>query len=274
MNRVIEPDALAARADRDRILLVQVTKVEVYARGHIPGAVHVDPRFLVGGIPPAAGLLPDVERLEALFGRIGYRPDQQIVACDDEGGGWAGRFIWTLDMIGHGDWLYLNGGMQGWLDAGFELLGVPEEPTPTRPELRLHDGPRATAEHIMAHLGDRDTVIWDARSRDEYEGRKIAAARGGHIPGAVHLDWLDLMDPARALRLREDLEDLLGSRGITRDKRVITHCQTHHRSGLSYMAARCLGFPHISAYDGSWSDWGNRADTPIVTGPAPGGGAA
>jgi thiosulfate/3-mercaptopyruvate sulfurtransferase len=270
MDLVIEPDALAARHDLSQVLLVQVTSADVYQRGHIPGAVHVPPSALVAGTPPATGKLPPLERLEALFGAIGYRPEHEVIAFDDEGGGWAGRLLWTLDMVGHRHWRYLNGGVHAWIDCGFELATLVPEIAPTMPKLTLAEGPRSSAEEILTLLDTADVVIWDARSHEEYVGRRIAAARGGHIPGAIHLDWLELMDPHRALRLRTDLAALLESRGVTRDKKVITHCQTHHRSGLSYLAARCLGYPRISAYDGSWSEWGNRADTPVVVGPEPG----
>ena len=85
----------------------------------------------------------------------------------------------------------------------------------------------------------------------------------GHIPGAVNLDWLALMDPERALRLRADLGELLASHGIVPDKDVIVHCQTHHRSALAYLALRLLRYPRVKAYPGSWAEWGNRDDTPI-----------
>jgi thiosulfate/3-mercaptopyruvate sulfurtransferase len=263
MKSIIEPDAFAGRVD-SALRLVQVTTPQVYARGHIPGAVNVSPRALVCGVPPATGRLPALAELQAVFAAIGYRPDLEIVVYDDEGGGWAGRFIWTLDMIGHRHWRYLNGGLQGWIDAGHDLVTLPTAIEPTAPTLQLQSWPRVSAEDILAHLDDGDMVIWDARSYDEYVGRRIAAARGGHIPGAVHLEWLDLMDPGRGLRLREDVGRLMREHGITPDKHIVTHCQTHHRSGLSYMVARCLDYPRVSAYDGSWSEWGNREDTPVA----------
>ena len=75
------------------LLVVYVAEAPTFAAGHIPRSVHVAPAELVGSVAPATGRLPDGERLNGLFGRLGYRPDLNIVAYDDEGGGWAGRFL-------------------------------------------------------------------------------------------------------------------------------------------------------------------------------------
>ncbi len=268
MAHILEPSELAAKLDSsDDMLLVHVASATAYAAAHLPGAVHVEPTELVCGIPPATGQLPDSARLDVLFSRIGYREDATIVAYDDEGGGWAGRFIWTLDVIGHRDWAYLNGGIHAWASAGLPLQRTPVQTRPTQVRVSIDRGPVADAQDIINRLGDPNLVVWDCRSADEYSGRRPTAARNGHIPGAVHLDWLDLMDRERALRIRHDVATLLESHGITRDKDIIAHCQTHHRSGLAYLVGRILGYPKMRGYHGSWADWGNRDDTPIETGP-------
>lgn len=267
LDHVLEPADLKVLLDtRSDLLLVHVATADAYAAGHIIGAIHVAPAELVSGRTPATGQLPDLSRLELLFSRIGYRRDATIVVYDDEGGGWAGRFIWTLDIIGHRDWQYLNGGIHAWAAAGLPIVRTPVSPAPCAVQLSIDRGPIAEAEDILDHLDDPTMVVWDCRSADEHFGRRVTAARNGHIPGAVHIDWLELMDPDRGLRLRVDLEALLASRGITRDKKIIAHCQTHHRSGLAYLALRALGFPKPRGYHGSWSEWGNRQDTPIETG--------
>ncbi|MEQ8858808.1 MAG: sulfurtransferase [Pseudomonadales bacterium] len=250
--------------------LVHVAEAAAYRQAHLPGAVLVEPRQLVIGTPPAPGRLPDRERLDALFGALGLHDDLHLVVYDDEGGGWAGRLIWTLDVIGHRRWSYLDGGLHAWHAAGLPLeSGAGVAPEATRVRVQIDRGPIAEVDDVLAATADRHQLIWDVRSAEEYRGERSGSRRAGHVPGAVNLDWLLLMDPNRALRLVADLESLLAEHGISADKRVITHCQSHHRSGLSYLVGRLLGFD-IRAFHGSWAEWGNRDDLPVVTGAAPG----
>ena len=260
---------------------MQVCSADAFAAAHVPGAVLVEPGELVSGQPPATGKLPDSERLQALMARIGYTPDRYVVALDDEGGGWAGRLLWTLDCIGQRNWAYLHGGLQGWHGAGLPLAGeavggsaadaafpslAPSAPMP----IDIDHSPIAEQHEVLAAIDDPNVQIWDVRSAEEYQGLRRAAARVGHIPGAINLDWMMLKNQADHMRLPGDLQALLTANGIDgANKTVITHCQTHHRSGLSYLVGRLLGFKHIRAYHGSWSEWGNDPGTPI-TNPAAG----
>lgn len=264
LDLIIEPDDLEAVLGDDNLLIVDVCQPATYEQVHVPGAVHVRPGELVCGIPPATGKLPETAKLEALFSRIGYRPDQHIVVYDDEGGGWAGRFIWTLDLIGHTRYSYLNGGIHAWYKEGHPVETTPVTPAPTTVSLHLDMAARASLDDVLAGLGDDHVKVWDARSAEEYAGTKLSSARGGHIPGAVNLDWLHTMDPARNLRLLPlpQLQAMLDDLGIHKGDRIITHCQTHHRSGLTYLIAKALGYT-VQGYDGSWSEWGNLPDTPV-----------
>ncbi|UTW09460.1 rhodanese-like domain-containing protein [Pseudomonas benzenivorans] len=260
---VIEPADLASRLHAPELILVDLTSAARYAAGHIPGARFVEPKRTQLGLPPAPGLLPARADLEQLFAELGHNPDAVYVVYDDEGGGWAGRFIWLLDVIGHGRYHYLDGGLPAWLAEDRPLSG--ERPAPHSGELSLNlsEAPGASREYLHSRLGATDLAIWDARSPAEYRGDKVLAAKAGHIPGAVNLEWTDCMDKARSLRIRQDLQQQLEDLGITPDKEVITHCQTHHRSGLTYLVAKALGYPRVKAYAGSWGEWGNHPDTPV-----------
>ena len=245
------------------LLIVDLSGEAAYQHSHIPGAIHVASSELILGSKPAPGLLPPVDQLNALFSRLGLTPETHVVCYDDEGGAWSGRFIWTLDVIGHRHASYLNGGIHSWRAAG-----LPEEQTrPSRKattvNITLDTTALATTEDILQELNSKQLLVWDARSAEEYRGEKVLSKRGGHIPGAIHCEWTELLDTNDHLRIRADVAAYLQQRGITADKRIVTHCQTHRRSGLTYLVMKSLGYPHIRAYPGSWSEWGNRPDTPI-----------
>src|SRR5690606_1192128 len=223
----------------------------------------IDSKRTQRGQPPAPGLLPEKAQLEALFAELGHRPEAVYVVYDDEGGGWAGRFIWLLDVIGHPHYHFLNGGLQAWMSEGRALSREIPAPASAAVDLTLHDGPTASRDYLQSRLGAADLAVWDARSPEEFRGEKLLAARGGHVPGAVNFEWTAGMDPQRGLRIRADMAEILENLGITRDKEVITHCQTHRRSGFTYVVAKALGYPRVKAYAGSWSEWGNLPDTPI-----------
>lgn len=248
------------------LLILDTSSADNHAKHHIPSAIHIEPKALQCGTAPTPGKLPSVAQLTELFSRVGLTPNQHIIAYDDEGGGWAGRLIWTLDVLGHRHYSYLNGGLHAWVNEGHPLETTINQNTPSNFAVTIDQNPIAEVEDIVARLGDDDFAIWDARSAGEYDGSKVLAKRGGHIPGAVNLDWLELMDRDRNMRLvdLEPLQQRLNSLGLSQDKHIVTHCQTHHRSGLSYLAMKVLGYQKIKGYHGSWSEWGNREDTPIA----------
>jgi len=122
--------------------------------------------------------------------------------------------------------------------------------------------PRAA---VLENIGNKQVQLLDARSLDEYSGEKKFAARGGHIPGAIHYDWMEIMDSSRNGRLKnsKELAATLAHHGFSADKHITCYCHTHHRSALSFIMLKSLGYTDISGYPGSWSDWGNADDTPI-----------
>ena len=265
---LIEATELAEALHDPKLLILDTSSAANYAKHHIPGAVHIAPSELQAGIKPAVGKLPSVEALNTLFARVGLTHDKHVIAYDDEGGGWAGRLIWTLDVIGHHNYSYLDGGLHAWLHEAHPTEKVANHPAPTEQNIRIDSAPMAEIEDFISLLDNSQLVIWDARSPEEYRGEKVVAQRGGHIPGAINLDWLELMDRDNQMRLKDlgELQARLNKLGITADKTVITHCQTHHRSGLSYLLMKILGYPHIKGYHGSWGEWGNTDTTPIETG--------
>ncbi len=247
-----------------RVVLLDLCRPENYQSGHIPGAIHIPPGATQLGRPPAPGLAPEPRQLRAIIEHIGLQPTDHVVVYDDEGGGWAGRMIWLLDTIGFHNYSYLNGGLIAWKDDGRELSNSIPDTQQASYEIAPNSAVTVSLEELQGMVGAADLVIWDARSPMEYLGQRQTAIRNGHIPGAVNYEWTRAMDPGNSLRLRnlEQIQDELSQLGITKDKRVVTHCQSHHRSGLTYLIGKALGFD-IRAYAGSWGEWGNHPDTPV-----------
>lgn len=263
---LVQPEELQARLDEPGLLIVDVNDLQAYAARHIPGAVNLPPARLLRQAPPAMGLLPDAGTLSRVLSEIGMRSDLHVVAYDSAGNTRAARLLWTLDALGHFDYSLLDGGLGAWMAEGRPTENGVREPEPSGYRADIaNPAVVADLETVRSSLEDDNTVIFDARSPAEYRGEDVRSARGGHIPGAVNLEWTDLIDRTNHGRLRpvEELRNLLKDAGITPDKSVVTHCQTHQRSALTFFVMRYLGYPRISAYAGSWSEWGNHPDVPV-----------
>lgn len=264
---ILEPNGLRSVLGTADLLVVDLGSAERYAQGHIPGAVHLDYSAIVLSRPPIGGLLPGDDHLSQVLSSIGLTPDTYVVAYDSEGGGKASRLLWTLDVLGHQHFAFLNGGLRAWMDEErVETLSVPAVPS----KYSAVSMERCVAEkdYILSNLNNPSLKLLDCRSPEEYAGSNVRAARGGHIPGAVNMNWLLALDDRRNLRLKPqaELRRQLGDLGVTIDKEVITYCHTHHRSSHTYIVLKSLGYERVKGYPGSWSEWGNLPDTPVETG--------
>ncbi|MEJ2554553.1 MAG: sulfurtransferase [Gammaproteobacteria bacterium] len=261
---VVEPDELQAALDDESILVADVSQAEFHQQSHIPGAVHVDYARIISARPPVMGLLPPAEQLGTLFSSLGLGATTHVVAYDNEGGGRASRLLWTLEITGHTRYSLLNGGFIAWRDEGRPTETQTRGRTARPYTVRFNAEAIADKTYILAHLHDPAVSLVDARSPEEYAGLDLRARRGGHIPGAVNIEWTRALDPQHGMRLKagEDLRALYEQAGVTPDRQAIVYCQTHHRSALSYIVLTSLGYS-VRGYPGSWSEWGNDPDTPV-----------
>jgi len=260
---LVEPDELQAMLDHEDILLVDLS--HTYDQGHIPGAVYLDYARVVNPQPPMTGLMPEPPQLGALLSSLGLGADTHVVAYDDEGGGKAARFLWTLEAVGHSHYSLLDGGLTAWLSEHHPTSKQATTAIPKPYDLHINEAVVADKNYILDHLNDPATAIVDCRTPEEYTGEHTLARRGGHIPGAVNIEWTRTLDEQRHLRLKpaRELRALYEGMGITPDKEIITYCHSHRRSAHSYFVLKTLRYPRLRSYPGSWSEWGNDPDTPI-----------
>lgn len=248
------------------MVIVDLSKPEIYQQAHIAGAVHMDYGTIVRIEPPRFGLIPDEQQFSAVLEKAGISPDSYVVAYDDEGGGKAARLLWTLMLAGHQKMAMIDGGLHSWTSEQLPLTNEVTEVSAGRYPVE-YSGMHFSADrqYILDKLNDDQVVLFDARSPAEYIGSDVRTTHGGHIPGAINFDWANGMEKENGLRLHPApyLLDVLESINITPDKEVIVYCNSHHRSAFSFVMLLAIGFEKVRGYPGSWSDWGNCDDTPI-----------
>jgi thiosulfate/3-mercaptopyruvate sulfurtransferase len=263
---LIFPQDLAATlqsGSAGALLLLDLRPPEAYTAGHIPGAVHLDlwGVSLIDTDPaPLKAFMWMIEHVLALHGVDAGTP---IVVYDEQTGVRAARAFWFLEYFGHRAVRVLDGGFTAWVGAGLPVTtDAPAPPksewTGTREEAAL-----ATWRDVRRALGRRDVVILDTRTDGEYFGTTIRAARGGAIPGAVHIEWTRNLTPEGDFKPAAELTKMYRDAGVTPDREVITYCQGGYRAAHSYLALRLLGYPHVRNYVGSWKEWGDREDLPL-----------
>ena len=271
---LIEAEQIVPFLGHELLRIVDLSRSSVYEQLHIPHAIHLKPQLLVRQEEQASGLLPDEAGLNALVEYLNISPNHHVVVYDDEGGAWAGRLIWNLHCLGFKNVSLLNGGIHAWLGAGYPTSSEVENIAKVEPLVKVNlehlDQYRIEYSQLLEKVNQQSIQLWDCRTDDEYTGQRLAARRGGHIPNAIHFEWSSAINRQNHLKLHplERTQQRLEQLGFQLDQAVVVYCQSHHRSGLAYIVGRLLGW-NIQAYDGAWSEWGNRLDSPIITGESP-----
>ncbi len=260
---LLTPDALHARAGGPGLVLIDTRPAEEFAAGHIPGAAHLDlfGMSLIDTRPePLCAFLWMIEHLLAARG---VDAGATVVLYENDSGMRAARGLWFLEHFGHANARVLDGGMNAWRAAGHPITTDARAPRKTSWTGDRARGNLATVDDVRAALGRPGVRIVDTRSDEEYTGALVRAARGGAIPGAVHLEWKQNLTPSGHFKPLDALRAMYAEAGILPGQEVITYCQGGYRAAHTYLALRLLGFPRVRAYLGSWKEWGDRTDLPI-----------
>lgn len=261
---LIESQELYEQLGRSGLTIVDCRGGIDYGNGHIPGAVSLPANALQDPQSERGSLLP-IEEIACKIADVGINNHDTLVLYDDSGLVPSARLFWVLEMLGRSNVKLLNGGIPGWTGRKYPLEKEAPAVQPADFRYELNPSVLSDRDKVLQALDSQNTAIVDARTPGEYSGATETAARNGHIPGAVHINWenhiRDLFDPT--FRPLDELRNLYESQGVTPDKNVIVYCRSGARSSSSYFVLRLLGFEHVSNYAGSWLEWGNDPSVPI-----------
>ncbi len=241
-----------------------------YLAAHLPGAVHLDWSRDLSAPPPPSGhpmwMLPGPDAFARAMERLGIGDGTHVIGYDAEGGHHAARLWLGLRRYGHDRMSVMEGGIQKWLREGRPTEAGAVTPPTARFTPRPREGVIASKEEVLAAVRSGDPWLLDVRRESEFTGEEKRAARGGHIPGAVHLLWRDALEDDWTLRDADEIEELYATAGFGPETATITYCQAGVRAAFTHLVLTALGHDDVRTYDGSWEEWGNDPALPIIVG--------
>ncbi len=273
---LVSTDWLAARSGTSGLRVVDASwylpgtardAAAEYREGHIPGAVFFDLDAISDQLTPLPHMLPPATEFAAHMARLGLNDSDTLVIYDASGVNLsAGRVWWTFRTFGHGQVAVLDGGFGKWRAEQRPI----ERGTVTLPPgnftARLDARAVRDLAAVRANIVNRSEQLVDMRSRgrfDATEQEPRAGLRSGHVPGSINLPYTELVGPDGTLLPAEALRRRLAEAGVDLGRPVIATCGSGTSACALVLALHSIGHTESAVYDGAWSEWGARADTPV-----------
>jgi thiosulfate/3-mercaptopyruvate sulfurtransferase len=241
-----------------------------YAERHIPGAVHVDIDTVKDQASPLPHMLPAPEAFAAAVGAMGIAEDMTIIVYDGAGLFAAPRVRWTFQVMGAKDVRILEGGLPQWLAEKRPVEAGQAKPTARIFKAVLDGKAVASVSDIRAALDEHSAQVVDARPAARFRGEAPEPRPGlasGHMPGSLNLPFDAVVRDGRLLP-SDDLLKAFAAAEVDVSKPIITTCGSGVSAAILSLAMETAGVKAQALYDGSWAEWGGRADCSVATGPA------
>lgn len=233
---------------------------------HIPEAIRFDIDDVKDPADPLPHMVPTPELFADKAGAMGLGDGARIVVYDAHGMMSAARVWWMFRLYGHDGVAVLDGGLPKWLAEGRALEGGEATTVPARFTPRFRPGLVRDVEAVRRNLTERSAQVVDARSRGRFlatEPEIRPGLRGGHIPGSANIPFTELLAADQTLLPADRLAARFREAGVDLAKPVVTSCGSGVTACVLALGAYLAGKQDVAVYDGSWTEWGGRTDTPI-----------
>ena len=226
-------------------VIVSTRKAADYAKVHIKNAVNIRVDDLASTTEPK-GILKNSAELANILGEKGIVPAKKIIIYDTGSAKGSGRLYWILKYLGFNDVKVLDGHMKAWRTARGPVTGAATKITAGTFTPKVNAKIFAKKADVKAKAGT--AIIVDVRDDTEWSA--------GHINGAKHLEYKNVLTDAGKLKSKAELETLFTNAGITKNKEIILYCATSVRAGIVFLAlTTILEYPNVKIYDGAYNEW-------------------
>ena len=280
MKTLLKPNELANLIEKTPVVLIDTRDPESYAAGHLPGAVNIREIFTYLATTDTAGLDALEDKFAELFGAAGLSGEETAVLYEDSmntGFGQSCRGYFLLKSLGYKKAAVLHGGLSAWKEEGLPI--TTELPLVEPATFPIGSAPTtliATEADMLEAIDDSEIVILDVRDKDEWIGVSSSpygvdfCPRKGRIPGAVWLEWYDLMkETDDGIAMFQEPEKILAAcekLGISKDSKVYIYCFKGARASNTFVGLQEAGIKNMKIYFGSWNEWSRNFDLPIDEG--------
>ncbi len=248
-------DFAAELKSNKAMVVVDVQAADVYAKQHIQGAINIPHKSLYKTGPIEGQFLPS-EELASIFGKKGLSNNTKIVLYDDGSQKYNSRIWWVLKYLGATD-VYLLHKEASQMEAN----RIPMTSAATTLKATTFT-PNIVAEMnidmagVKSGIGNPDVVLLDARELDEYEGRDQAKKSKGHLPGAIFMNFKEVLTSTGAFKTKEEIIAAAAKFGATPEKQIVVYCQTGIKAAVTYIALKEIaGFSNVKLYAGAYAEW-------------------